>query len=195
MSLALCVLPDCTKKSLSRGWCSVHYMRWWKHGNPHTLLNEKHGETGTYLYAIWLNIKNRTTNNKHPNYKHYGGRGIRMQDSWLESFTSFKAYVITHIGKRPSKSHSIDRIDNDIGYCEGNLGWATQSVQMLNQRGKSKKGLPRGVKSNRNSTRYQAFIQFRGNRTYLGTFDTPEQAHTAYLTARKNIIETGAVNV
>lgn len=29
-----CIIPECDSKSLSRGWCSQHYGRWWRHGNP-----------------------------------------------------------------------------------------------------------------------------------------------------------------
>lgn len=30
----LCSIPDCDKPSRQRGWCSTHYWRWWKHGDP-----------------------------------------------------------------------------------------------------------------------------------------------------------------
>lgn len=30
----LCSIPDCGKPIKSRGWCTGHYQRWNKHGNP-----------------------------------------------------------------------------------------------------------------------------------------------------------------
>ena len=29
-----CSIPDCERRSHSRGWCAAHYLRWWKHGDP-----------------------------------------------------------------------------------------------------------------------------------------------------------------
>lgn len=29
-----CAIQGCKKHSVTRGWCSKHYVRWLKHGNP-----------------------------------------------------------------------------------------------------------------------------------------------------------------
>jgi len=29
-----CLIKDCKKESFARGYCRMHYARWWKHGNP-----------------------------------------------------------------------------------------------------------------------------------------------------------------
>jgi hypothetical protein len=34
MAKRTCVIESCDKPHLSRGWCSVHYQRWWKYGDP-----------------------------------------------------------------------------------------------------------------------------------------------------------------
>lgn len=36
--MAKCSIGDCPKPAEARGWCSTHYMRWRKHGDPHTVL-------------------------------------------------------------------------------------------------------------------------------------------------------------
>src|SRR5271170_2994543 len=33
-----CSIEDCSKPVLARGWCSMHYKRWEKHGDPSTVL-------------------------------------------------------------------------------------------------------------------------------------------------------------
>jgi hypothetical protein len=53
-----------------------------------------------------------------------------MYEPWLKDPQSFIAYI----GKRPSKKHSLDRIDNEKGYEPGNLRWATSQEQRRNAR-------------------------------------------------------------
>ena len=30
----MCQIDGCVKKVLGRGWCSMHYSRWYRNGNP-----------------------------------------------------------------------------------------------------------------------------------------------------------------
>jgi hypothetical protein len=91
-------------------------------------------------YSSWVGMKSRCLNPKQPNYVDYGGRGITVC-SGLMAYQDFHAVM----GDRP-EGMSIDRIDNDGGYCCGNcaeckeLGraknvqWATRSWQNKNKR-------------------------------------------------------------
>lgn len=91
--------------------------------------HQKHGMCGTPEYAAWLNMIQRCTNPKATRYGRYGGRGIAICEQWLESFDAFYADV----GPRPSKHHSIDRINNDGNYEPGNVRWATGAEQQRNR--------------------------------------------------------------
>lgn len=84
----------------------------------------------TIEYRIWSGIKTRCFNKRHHSYKGYGGRGIGMDDRWVESFMDF----VSHMGRCPSKGHSIDRIDSNKGYVPGNVRWATSREQNINQK-------------------------------------------------------------
>jgi len=90
----------------------------------------KHGLTKTQEYWIWAGMKSRCGNSKNPNYPNYGGRGIRVCDKWNADFMAF----LNDVGPRPSPGHSLDRIDNDLGYQPGNVKWATRSEQQNNRR-------------------------------------------------------------
>ena len=99
--------------------------------------NTKHGLTKTNktseLALIWYGMKRRCFDVRHPSYKNYGGRGITMSDEFLD-IAKFCAYVKETIGERPTKKHSIDRIDNSKGYCPGNIRWSLPPDQSRNKR-------------------------------------------------------------
>lgn len=89
-----------------------------------------HGATSTQEFNIWMCMLTRCLNPKNISYANYGGRGITVCERWIDSFTNF----ISDMGKRPSASHSLDRIDNNGNYEASNCRWATQSQQMRNTR-------------------------------------------------------------
>src|SRR3990167_7067763 len=46
----ICSIDGCSKKSFVRGWCSLHYHRWQRHGNP-TAGQPQHGIGLQWLQA------------------------------------------------------------------------------------------------------------------------------------------------
>ncbi len=53
---------------------------------------------------------------------------------WRDSFMPFALYVLNKLGERPSTKHSLDRIDNSLGYVPGNMRWSTAKEQAANRR-------------------------------------------------------------
>ena len=119
-----------------------------------------HGRSDHPLYSTWIAMINRCYNPNMRNYRHYGGRGIGVCDSWRTDFQAFLA----DMGDRPSGRHSLDRIDNDLGYSRDNCRWATGSQQASNRRFPALPSAPRGsgnVADPRKCTRYRRDIDMR----------------------------------
>ena len=88
----------------------------------------RHGLHRSPEYRAWNAMKDRCLNPKNKRYRHYGGRGIKVCDSWLK-FENFYA----DMGPRPSPSLSIDRVNNDGNYEPGNCQWSTLEQQNNNR--------------------------------------------------------------
>lgn len=85
-----------------------------------------HGMSLTPEYKIWRGILARCTNKNLPEYKNYGGRGIKV--IW-NSFEEFFA----DMGKRPAGAW-IDRLDNNGNYEKNNCKWVAPKINQKNKR-------------------------------------------------------------
>lgn len=108
------------------------------------LANITHGKTDTKEYRAWHGLKSRTLSPTNKNAEHYSLRGISVSKEWEKSFEKF----FEDMGPAPSLQHSIDRIDNNKGYCKENCRWATTKEQARN-------------------TRRSIFVEFQGQRKNL----------------------------
>lgn len=135
---------------------------------------KKHGMYKTITYRTWTSMKARCKNPSVNRYEYYGGRGITYDTKW-ETFEGF----YEDMGKRPSKRHQLDRIDNDGNYTKDNCRWITRSKNQRNKR------LMKNNKSGYNgiawiTSRQKWLVQTRGvkagTQKHLGQFSNLEDA-------------------
>lgn len=131
-------------------------------------------------YRSWLHMLQRSTNPNNHRYSDYGGRGITVCESWL-SFENF----LSDMGPRPSRKHSIDRKNNELGYCKANCRWATLTQQAHNTRKRrNNTSGSTGVCWRKDTHDWMAYITSNGKRRYLGHFNSLDEATAAYEAAR-----------
>lgn len=83
------------------------------------------------LYSRWRAMKQRCNDPNHTAYYRYGGRGIKVCEEWLNSFSAYRDWALSH-GYRPGLQ--LDRIDNDGNYEPSNCRWATVKEQAYNRK-------------------------------------------------------------
>ncbi len=138
-----------------------------KKGKPET------GVSRNPLYFVWSEIRRRCDKRikNHKQAKNYSGRGIKVCMSWATSFEDF----ILDMGRRPSSKHSVDRINNDEGYCKHNCRWADKFQQARNRRYCKNNDLPRGVKRDGHRG-YIVHFTLEGETYYFGAFKNLKSA-------------------
>lgn len=86
-----------------------------------------HGMRRTPEYMAWTDMKTRCGNPNDKGFVNYGARGIQCKFKTFEEF-------FEDVGRRPSKNHSIDRIENNGHYEPGNVRWVRRAAQNRNRR-------------------------------------------------------------
>ncbi len=111
-----------------------------------------HGMSKSTEYNSYNAMKQRCYYPKHKDYRRYGGAGIGVCDRWRHSFEAF----IEDMGRKPSPSHSLDRIDPRKDYSPDNCRWATTFQQARNRRNTIRVQIPDGP----NVTLKEAAVHF-----------------------------------
>lgn len=83
------------------------------------------------LYDVWRHMIRRCENPNSSVYKNYGGRGIRVCESWVKSRETFYLWAMLNGYK---EGLQIDRVNNDGGYEPSNCWFTTSADNGRNRR-------------------------------------------------------------
>jgi hypothetical protein len=94
---------------------------------PPSFTREYHRE-----YTIWAGMHQRCRNQNAREFRHYGGRGIRICRRWSGK-NGFR-HFFADMGQQPFPRASVHRKDNNGDYTPTNVMWATPKIQARNMR-------------------------------------------------------------
>ena len=85
------------------------------------------------FYDIFMHLKNRLYNPNDKEYHRYGGRGLTTDYEYpVDFFDACYASYIHMKARYPGVKLSIDRVNNNLGYVDGNISWGTPLQQTRN---------------------------------------------------------------
>lgn len=93
-------------------------------------INSTHKMSHTRIYQEWAHMKQRCFYPNSIGWEKYGGRGITVCDEWQHDFKAFYDWAMAN---GYSNELTLDRIDNDKGYCPENCRWTTMKEQISNR--------------------------------------------------------------
>ena len=183
IKMKTCAIDGCDQKVSARGWCSTHYQRWQRHGDPsvqiriwgsvtdrlNRYVDRSTGPDGCHLWT-------RSTN---PNG--YGQISVdgRLQLAHRAAYEAAVApiptgYVIDH------------RCGTPACVNPKHLRACTQKQNMENRRGPSRinRSGVRGVYWHSNTEKWLASVTHNGKTHFAGLFETVAEAEDAVIAAR-----------
>lgn len=92
-------------------------------------VSSTHRMTGSKELKAWYHMHERCYNANNKKYKYYGGRGINVCDRWHKDNSEGFFNFLKDMGYKPSKKHTIHRVDNNQSYSPDNCIWADYEKQ------------------------------------------------------------------
>lgn len=94
--------------------------------------SKTHGLSKHPLYQVWDGMKKRCYREGRKDYKHYGGRGIKMCEEWLGEGGLVR--FIEDMYPSFEEGLELDRINVNGNYEKENCQWVSRREQVINRR-------------------------------------------------------------
>lgn len=155
-----------------------------------------HGTTGSYtkIYRNWSNMLGRCYSPKMLGYASYGAKGYYVNGEW-HNYQNYAQWYLDN-----SKGFHDLHLDKDImvpgnkEYGPDRCKFVPRYINTLLQLNQSQRGIhPIGVQPSPWGTSYKAGMSDKykilSEKFSLGSYETPEEAHSAWQTAKTRLIE------
>ncbi len=190
MSNRICTIEGCERKHVAKGLCNMHYSRS-RHGEPKVHKNPRvYGQNRRTdpIAILYCSIYGKCNNAGHSANKWYKEKKVNLCKAWLEyeiGLPKFKKQI-EDLGPKPTPAHTIDRINNSLGYCCGqceecaekgwpmNLRWASKTEQAVNRDQQKNTKIYPGIRKTKAG--YSARIKHKGKEKHLSSYKTLEEA-------------------
>lgn len=141
--------------------------------------NKIHGFSSTRLYNIFQGIKDRCYKNNRKDKKYYYDKNIKICNEWLKDSSIFFKWSMEN---GYNENLTIDRKDNTKDYSSENCRWVSYHEQAINKQTLNSRNTTgyRGVTFIKKTKKYNSRICIYGKRITIGTYNTKEEAGTAY---------------
>lgn len=183
MSDKICSVEGCSNKHFSRGFCTKHYQRWKKYGDPHELKINRSNLAKEFPeeHNAWMKMTRRCRDKGN---SYYYGNGISVCDEWLGVYGF--ANFLKDMGPKPSYEktkggmpfYTVDRIYPLLGYNKENCRWANKWTQAWNKKDKRRFSSRIGVTYKKKIGLWAAQLQKDG-RHYVRYAKTENEAAQA----------------
>lgn len=141
---------------------------------------QRHGGNRTKLYQTWRDMRARCGNTRHRLFQYYGGKGVSVCKEW-DDFAVFRDWALAAGYK---EGLTIDRVRADGDYTPKNCLWVSSKIQNMHLSPRRNKTGFSGV-TKTPAGRFAARLNINKKHVNIGTFDSPEEAHLAYMKAIK----------
>lgn len=122
----LCSIPNCGKPTLARGWCSRHYLKWYRRGDPSGVGTE-HGVPHKFLNEVVIPSRQESCL-PWPYAKHSSGYGAIYIDGSLKTVPRLVCEAIHGQPSHPKLEAAHSCGNGHLGCCNPNhLSWKTRS--------------------------------------------------------------------
>ena len=112
---------------------SLHYVRSTNKQSCGCKKGRKGKQNGkpTKLYNTWIEMRRRCRDPKRPEWKYYGGKGVKVCDEW-EDYEIFEKWAFT-VGWSDIQNPTIERVDTNGDYCPQNCFFIPAKKQIRNR--------------------------------------------------------------